>query len=105
MTLNTPSSVSVGVRPMISRTFAYSSAFSPKSRASAWLTSRSIQAACGQRIEQRLAVGPAHQRIHQVLRMRHQPEHAQILAEYTPAMLRALPFRFASGVTSPPGVA
>ena len=32
----------------------------------------------GQRVEQRLAVGAAHQRIHQVLGVRHQSEHAQI---------------------------
>jgi hypothetical protein len=38
MTLNTPSSVSEGVRPMISRTLAYSSALRPNSAASAWET-------------------------------------------------------------------
>src|ERR1700749_4749973 len=40
MTLNTPSSVSVGVRPMISRTRAYSSAERPNSAARAWETTR-----------------------------------------------------------------
>ena len=38
MTLNTPSSVRLGVRPMISRTLAYSSALRPNSAASAWET-------------------------------------------------------------------
>jgi|SRR5450759_1894027 len=38
MTLNTPSSVSVGVRPMMASTLAYSSAPRPNSRARDWLT-------------------------------------------------------------------
>src|SRR5277367_6469445 len=38
MTLNTPSSVSDGVRPRMARTFAYSSAVRPNSRARDWLT-------------------------------------------------------------------
>ena len=58
----------------------------------------------GEGVEQRLAVGAAHQRVHQVLGMRHQAEHAQVGLRM-PAMLRALPLGLASGVTSPDLVA
>src|SRR5579863_8592048 len=45
MTLKMPSSVSDGVRPMISRTLPYSSAERPNSRASSWLTAGAERAA------------------------------------------------------------
>src|SRR5579859_2245856 len=45
MTLKMPSSVSDGVRLMISRTLAYSSAERPNSRASSWLTAGAGRAA------------------------------------------------------------
>src|SRR5579859_1963136 len=52
MTLKMPRSVSDGVRPMISRTLAYSSAERPNSRASSWLTAGaeragSVMGGCG----------------------------------------------------------
>ena len=82
MTLNTPSSVSVGVRPMIASTRAYSSALSPKARASALIDAcaRSRGERRSEAVEQRLAVGAAHQRIDQILGVRHQAEHAQVRA-------------------------
>src|SRR4051794_40154881 len=78
-----PSSVNVGVRPMMASTRLYSSALSPKLRARNSLTGVCMRSCSGssERVEQRLAVGAAHQRINHVLGVRHQAEDAQIGAE------------------------
>src|SRR3954470_6101971 len=78
-----PSSVRVGVRPMMASTRSYSSALRPKLRARDSLTGVCMRSCSGssERVEQRLAVGAAHQRIDQVLGVRHQAEDAQIGAE------------------------
>src|SRR3954452_22743595 len=83
MTLKMPSLVSVGVRPMMASTRPYSSGLRPKLRARDSLTGFCMRSCSGssERVEQRLAVGAAHQRIDQVLGVRHQAEDPQIRTE------------------------
>src|SRR5271165_105982 len=83
MTLNTPSSVSVGVRPMMVSTRLYSSALRPKLWARDSLTGVCMRSCSGgsQRLEQRLAICSADQRIDEILRVRHDAEDAQVRAE------------------------
>src|SRR3954470_13778732 len=78
-----PSSVRVGVRPMMASTRSYSSALRPKLQARDSLAGVCMRSCSGssERVEQRFAVGAAHQRIDQVLRVRHQAEDAQVGAE------------------------
>src|SRR5947209_174151 len=78
-----PSSVSVGVRPMMASTRSYSSALRPKLRARDSLAGVCMRSCSGssERVEQRLAVSTTHQRIDQILGVRHQAEDAQIGAE------------------------
>src|SRR5689334_8461195 len=68
---------------MMVSTRLYSSALRPKLRARDSLTGFCMRSCSGssERVEQRLAVGAAHQRIDQVLGVRHQAEDAQIGAE------------------------
>ncbi len=84
MTLNTPSSVSVGVRPMMASTRPYSSALRPKLRARDSVDFGSFMGgvyAAASASNSGLPSVAAHQRVHQVLGMRHQAEHAQVGAE------------------------
>src|ERR1700753_584675 len=83
MTLNTPSSVKLGVRPMMVSTRPYSSELRPKLRARVSSTVGFMKPGlrCREGVEQWFAVGAAHQRVHQVLGVGHQAEDAEVGAE------------------------